>query len=104
MDHILLVGLGKGLRQFIPSYFADGIKRFRPGHFSDVIQAAGAVMPPLSERHMLRILKDREKVGGAFAGYLCSRLRCMEVDDPAHILWRIASLSTAAAGLKGSVI
>ena len=104
LDHILLLGTGKGLTQFIPSYFADGFKSLRPGHFADWLEDPEAEYVPLSDRHMLRILKDREKVGGAYGGYLCSRLRCMEVDDPAHILWRIASLSVAAAGLKGSAI
>ena len=53
---------------------------------------------------MLRILTDREKVGGAMVGYLCSRLRAMEVNDPAHILWRICLLAIDASGLKGVLL
>ena len=101
LDHICMLGLGEGLTAFIPSYFSDGPKVLRPGHLKDLLGAGGVVEPPLKERRMLRLVADREKSGGAFVGYLISRIRCMDAHDPAHILWRVCILALKAAGLSG---
>jgi len=101
VDNLFLIGTGCGLSSFIPEYFQDGPKVLVPGHLKDILPLAG--LPPLPERKFLRLLGDREKVGGAFVGFLTSRLRVMEVNDPAHVLWRICILAIQASGLKGAV-
>jgi hypothetical protein len=95
LDRLCGLALGNGLARFIPSYFAGGVSCLRPGCF----KAEGLV--PWAERPLLRLAADREKAGNAAQGYLCSRLRALEVSDPFHILWRIALNAIKEAGCQG---
>ena len=100
LEHLSIIGVGHSLWGFAPEYFADGVKALRPGHLIDLLTDEVG-LPPLNKRKLLRIVVDRERVGGAFVGYLISRLRMMEVNDPAHIFWRIVQNGFQAAGLNG---
>ena len=103
LDRLCRIGCGHGVSGFTPEYFADGPKPLRPGQFQKLLTSEVG-LPPFEKRKFLRVVVDREKVGGAFVGFLTSRVRCMEVNDPAHILWRICILAVQAAGLKGRFI
>ena len=100
LEHICKIGAGHSLWAFAPEYFTSGPKALRPGHLKDLLTDEVG-LPPLNKRKFLRIVVDRERVGGSFVGYLTSRLRLMEVNDPAHVFWRICINGFQAAGLKG---
>ena len=95
LDMLCNIAFGEGLQRFKPGYFTSGVTCLRPGSLRC------AALPPLEQRPMLRLVADREKAGNAAQGYLCSRLRALEVSDPFHILWRIALNGINAAGCKG---
>ena len=95
LDRRCGLAFGVGLARFVPSYFASGVSCLRPG----CLKADG--LAPWADRPLLRVVADREKAGNAAQGYLCSRLRALEVSDPFHILWRIALNAIKEAGCQG---
>ena len=95
LDRLCGLAFGVGLARFVPSYFASGVSCLRPG----CLKADG--LAPWADRPLLRVVADREKAGNAAQGYLCSRLRALEVSDPFHILWRIALNAINEAGCQG---
>ena len=52
---------------------------------------------------MLRMVNDRETTGNSMQGYIVSRARALEVNEPFHILWRIALNGLEKAGCRGVV-
>lgn len=95
LDRLCGLAFGDGLARFIPTYFASGVSCLSPG----CLKADGLV--PWTDRPLLRVVADREKAGNAAQGYLCSRLRALEVSDPFHILWRVALNAIQQAGCRG---
>ena len=95
IDKVVSIPTKQGVAQYKPEYFSKGFFKLCPGALE-----SDADLQPLCARPMLRLVSDREKVGQSVSGYLCSRLRAMELDDMFHILWRIVILFIDSAGCK----